>query len=132
MPKKIKPQNISNALGEFIAKWADQHNLSLSAVADEANVSQSYISDIVNGKKVPEAGVCKLIADALYTPQVKILSLAGWLDLSEDEVLVESFRERVKKDHEFADFIKLLLYEDNDNWSRLIIKMMRVVIDCGA
>ena len=129
MPKKIKPTRTSSALGAYIIEWANQQNLSLSAIAEGAGISQPYISEIVNGKKIPEAGVCNAIADYFDVPRVKILSLAGWLDLSEDELLIESFRERAEKDREFTEFIKILLYEEKAVWRRRTIKMMHVIID---
>ena len=128
LKQKVPP----TPLGRYLKEIAETRRLSLRAIAAEAEISHSYLSEIINGKKVPEAGVCNAIADFFDVPRVKILSLAGWLDLSEDELLIESFRERVEKDREFAEFIKILLYEENAVWRRCIMKMMRAVIEYDA
>ena len=125
LKQKMPPTPLGRYLKEIIAT----RNLSLRAIAAKAEISHSYLSEIINGKKVPEAGACNVIADFIKVPRVKILSLAGWLDLSEDELLIEAFRERIEKDPEFAEFIKILLYEEKAVWRRCIMKMMHVVID---
>jgi transcriptional regulator with XRE-family HTH domain len=59
-------------------------------------IGASHLSNILNGEKVPDAGVCNAIADFLGIPRVQVYGLAGWLDLGEQDdealtILLTSF-----------------------------------------
>lgn len=47
--------------------WREYRGLTMSALAEKVGVSQSYISDIENGKKDGSVSVIKRIAEALET-----------------------------------------------------------------
>lgn len=115
---------MSNKLSEYLISKLQKQNLSLRAVAQGAGISPSSLSKVINEKTIPELKVCNALADYFDVSRIKILQLAGWLDLNEDEMLIESFKERSKKDPEFAEFIKMVL-DINDEDERK--RMMRII-----
>lgn len=50
-----------------IGVWREYRGLTMSALAEAAGISQSYLSDIENGKKDGSVKVLKRIAQALNT-----------------------------------------------------------------
>lgn len=126
-------QTISTPLGRYLKEKVAARNLSLRAIAANAEISPSSLSKIINGKnEVPGIVMCNAIADYFNISRVKILSLAGWLDQSEAELLVAEFQERAAKDEEFAEFVKIIIYEKDADQRRLITNMMHAAIDCSA
>jgi transcriptional regulator with XRE-family HTH domain len=72
------------------------NEISLRKAAKQMGIGASHLSNILNGEKVPDAGVCNAIADFLGIPRVQVYGLAGWLDLGEQDdealtILLTSF-----------------------------------------
>lgn len=57
-----------------IGVWREYRGLTMSALAEAAGISQSYLSDIENGKKDGSVKVLKRIAQALNTDVDLIVS----------------------------------------------------------
>jgi transcriptional regulator with XRE-family HTH domain len=67
------------ALGQFIREQRHQAELSLRELADRANVSNPYLSQIERGLHEPSVRVLKAIAGALNVPIDTLLVRAGVL-----------------------------------------------------
>jgi transcriptional regulator with XRE-family HTH domain len=67
------------ALGQFIREQRHQAELSLRELADRANVSNPYLSQIERGLHEPSVRVLKAIAGALNVPIDTLLARAGVL-----------------------------------------------------
>ena len=68
------------ALGEFIRQQRELANLSLRRLAEMANVSNPYLSQIERGMYKPSADVLKNIAAALRISAETMYAQAGLLD----------------------------------------------------
>jgi transcriptional regulator with XRE-family HTH domain len=79
-------------LGELIRKQRPQAELTLRELAERANVSNPYLSQIERGLHEPSVRVIKAIAAALNLSAESLLIQAGVLDgteASDDPVTVE-------------------------------------------
>lgn len=78
-PEKTAP------LVHTIKSFMEANGLSLRKTASGIGIGASHLSEILNGEKVPDAGVCNAIADFLGIPRVQAYGLAGWLNLGEQD-----------------------------------------------
>ena len=103
-----KPK-INTALKQFVVKEADKRNLSLRQVAAGIGVSHSNFSEMLNGKRSLDVHIGNRIADFFGTPRTHVYKLAGWLDLNEDELFIESLKEYAQANPQFKKLIKSVL-----------------------
>ena len=75
----------SNKLAAFIQQSLEDRKVSLRSAARQMQVSPAILSLIINGERIPDAGVCNAIADFLGVPRVQVYGLAGWLDIGEQD-----------------------------------------------
>jgi transcriptional regulator with XRE-family HTH domain len=73
------------ALGELIRKQRQQAELTLRDLAERANVSNPYLSQIERGLHEPSVRVLKAIAGALNLSAEQLLVQAGVLEGNEHE-----------------------------------------------
>ena len=92
------------ALGELIRKQRQQAELTLRDLAERANVSNPYLSQIERGLHEPSVRVLKAIAGALNLSAEQLLVQAGVLDGSEPgSQHPPSFEEAVQADPRLSD-----------------------------
>src|SRR5918998_97989 len=91
------------ALGEFIRIQRKLANLSLREVADMANVSNAYLSQIERGLHEPSVRVLKAIATALNISADALMVQAGMLDAPDDGERATSVVEAVRADPLLTD-----------------------------
>lgn len=125
MCPKIKSTTVNNPLGEFLSNIAHERNLSFRAIAAGSGVSHAYLSEIVSGKKTPEAGVCNALADFLEFPRTKIYKLAGWLDLNEEQEFIAAIQEFVQKHPEMEEFLSMVMNIDDDEQRNAMLRLIR-------
>jgi transcriptional regulator with XRE-family HTH domain len=112
---------MSKELSQFIQNKMEEQGISLRSIALGAGVSHSYLSGILNGQRSPEIKICNALADYFQVPRIKILQMAGWLDLDEDQEIYEQLREFAAKEPEFRDFFEYLAeIKDPDERKRLL------------
>jgi transcriptional regulator with XRE-family HTH domain len=85
-------------------------------MAAGADISHTYLSEIISGKKIPEAGVCNALADFLEIPRLKFYRLAGWLDSE----FVERLEEITNQDPELKEVLNSIISADDKNRAQLI------------
>ena len=68
------------SVGEFIKTQRNLAQLSLRQLADRANVSNPYLSQIERGLYRPSAQVLKALADALHVSAESLYTQVGLLD----------------------------------------------------
>jgi transcriptional regulator with XRE-family HTH domain len=73
------------SLGEFIRERRKQAQYSLRDLADRANVSNPYLSQIERGLHTPSVRVLKAIAAALNVSAESLLVQAGLLEASGED-----------------------------------------------
>jgi transcriptional regulator with XRE-family HTH domain len=79
------------SLGEFLREQRTQAQLSLRQLAEQAGVSNPYLSQIERGVRKPSADVLHQIADGLRISAEQLYVRAGLLeDKPESEVAIES------------------------------------------
>jgi transcriptional regulator with XRE-family HTH domain len=86
------------ALGELIRRQRQQAELTLRDLAERANVSNPYLSQIERGLHEPSVRVLKAIAGALNLSAETLLVQAGVLDATEREHAMPSVEEAVEAD----------------------------------
>ena len=67
-----KPSAMKN-LGQYIVDKRKELNLKQTDLADLAEISKSYLSQIESGKKIPELNVLQRISESLEVPLNKLL-----------------------------------------------------------
>jgi transcriptional regulator with XRE-family HTH domain len=92
------------ALGEFIRDRRKMAELSLRDLADKANVSNPYLSQIERGLHTPSVRVLKAIANALNVSAEQLLVQAGLLEAEAvDPDLAPSVVEAIRLDPLLTD-----------------------------
>jgi transcriptional regulator with XRE-family HTH domain len=76
-------------LGDFIRMQRDIADLSLRQLAELADVSSAYLSQVERGLYQPSAHVLKGVAEALHVSVETLYERAGLLDDTERAVTVE-------------------------------------------
>jgi len=71
------------SLGEYLREQRRQAQMSLRQLAEQADVSNPYLSQIERGLRRPSAGVLSQIAKALHISAESLYVRAGILDLDE-------------------------------------------------
>jgi transcriptional regulator with XRE-family HTH domain len=79
-------------LGQYIRDQRRQAELSLRKLADLANVSNPYLSQIERGLKRPSAEILQQIARALEVSAESLYVRAGILDEAREHDLVDAIR----------------------------------------
>jgi transcriptional regulator with XRE-family HTH domain len=72
-------------LGEFIKGQRERSQLSLRRLAEQAGVSNPYLSQIERGLRKPSAEILQQLAKALHISAETLFERAGWLDPDDDE-----------------------------------------------
>lgn len=93
-------------LGNYIRDQRRQAELSVRKLADLANVSNPYLSQIERGLKRPSADILQQIARALEVSAESLYVRAGILDEAPETDLVETIR---AQDHLSADQKQVLI-----------------------
>ena len=86
------------SLGGFIRERRKQAQYSLRELADRANVSNPYLSQIERGLHTPSVRVLKAIAAALNVSAESLLVQAGLLESSSDETPGASVEDAIRAD----------------------------------
>ena len=79
-------------LGDYIREQRRQAELSLRKLADLANMSDPYLSQIERGLKRPSAEILQQIARALEVSAESLYVRAGILDKDRDSNLIATIR----------------------------------------
>ena len=91
------------SLGTFIRERRKQAQYSLRDLADRANVSNPYLSQIERGLHTPSVRVLKAIAAALNVSAESLLVQAGLLEANEDGGPGPSVEDAIRADAKITD-----------------------------
>jgi transcriptional regulator with XRE-family HTH domain len=91
------------SLGEFIRERRKQAQYSLRDLADRANVSNPYLSQIERGLHTPSVRVLKAIAAALNVSAESLLVQAGLLEAADGEAPGASVEDSIRADTRLSD-----------------------------
>lgn len=91
------------SLGQFIRERRKQAEYSLRDLADRANVSNPYLSQIERGLHTPSVRVLKAIAAALNVSAESLLVQAGLLEGNSDESDAPNVEDAVRADPKISD-----------------------------
>ncbi|HSP03476.1 MAG TPA: helix-turn-helix transcriptional regulator [Acidimicrobiales bacterium] len=91
------------SLGGFIRERRKQAQYSLRDLADRANVSNPYLSQIERGLHTPSVRVLKAIAAALNVSAESLLVQAGLLEASDDGEPGPSVEDAIRADGLLSD-----------------------------
>ena len=91
---------MSEPLGEFIRLQRGMAKLSLRRLAELANVSNAYLSQVERGLYQPSAQVLKGVAEALHLSAEELYARAGLLD---DEAHRAGVEEAIRVDERLTD-----------------------------
>lgn len=91
------------SLGEFIRERRKAAEYSLRDLADKANVSNPYLSQIERGLHTPSVRVLKAIATALNVSAESLLVQAGLLEGVEDDGESPDVEDAVRRDKRLSD-----------------------------
>lgn len=91
------------SLGNFIRDRRKQAEYSLRDLADRANVSNPYLSQIERGLHTPSVRVLKAIAAALNVSAESLLVQAGLLEASDADDSTPSVEDAVRADPKITD-----------------------------
>ena len=91
------------SLGGFIRERRKQAQYSLRDLADRANVSNPYLSQIERGLHTPSVRVLKAIAAALNVSAESLLVQAGLLDAVVDDAPGPSVEDAIRADTRISE-----------------------------
>ncbi len=96
-------RNQLEALGQFIRDKRKQAEYSLRDLADRANVSNPYLSQIERGLHTPSVRVLKAIAAALNVSAESLLVQAGLLEANEGDEKPLDVEDAIRADPKITD-----------------------------
>ena len=72
--------SIKRNIAEFLRRYKDTHNLSVSEMADELGIAKSIITEYLNGSGNPRADTLELLAEKCEVSVTEIISARppGW------------------------------------------------------
>lgn len=70
---------MSDSLRHWLSQELERRNWSHNELARQTGVSQSYVTNILNGKRKPSVNFCNRVAKSLDVAPAYLLSLAGLL-----------------------------------------------------
>jgi transcriptional regulator with XRE-family HTH domain len=114
----------SLAFREYVLGKAEEQGLSLRQLAIRLDMSPSYLSEVLNGKKNLNVELANRIADFYNVQRVVLYRIAGWVDLSDDEELNNRFSEYAKKDKDLAKLFEKILSIDDPKKRKSMIRLM--------
>jgi transcriptional regulator with XRE-family HTH domain len=91
------------SLGGFIRERRKQAEYSLRDLADRANVSNPYLSQIERGLHAPSVRVLKAIAAALNVSAESLLVQAGLLESTDEDGPGPSVEDAIRADPRISD-----------------------------
>jgi transcriptional regulator with XRE-family HTH domain len=104
---------------EYLRSYMDKKGLSIRELAFQTDLSPTYMAEVMRGEKVPDASICKLIADKLNIPQFTIFKLAGWIDEGSQEMVISRLKELSFEDAEIQVILKII--DENPKRKREIL-----------
>ena len=92
-----------------LAKFVVDHSggVSINKLADGIGISQSYMSEMLSGKKEPSVEICNKIADYFGVSRIKIYALMGWVDQSKLDSQLQFYLDLIKNDPDFKELADL-------------------------
>ena len=123
----MSPKKHTTEIAEFVS--ANSNGMPLADVASGIGISQSYLSEILSGKKEPSIEVGNKIADYFKVPKIKIYKMMGWIDNDPNGDIVLYLIELAKRDAEFVELAKLYanLYTPEDK--KRAIRILKSLAD---
>ncbi len=104
-------------LGEFIKGQRERSQLSLRRLAEQAGVSNPYLSQIERGLRKPSAEILQQLAKALHISAETLFERAGWLDPDVDAPR-GGVREAIALDPRLTDAQRHTLTQVYENFAR--------------
>lgn len=95
---EARPRKQLEQLGALIRQQRQQAELTLRDLAERANVSNPYLSQIERGLHEPSVRVLKGIATALNLSAESLLQQAGILEGSQDSPPAPSVEDAIRRD----------------------------------
>lgn len=106
---------------EFVKAQAAKRNLSMRKLSLAIGMTPSYFSEILSGKKKINNEFLNSLADYLEIPRVDVYQAAGWLDLDEEDLLMNRVKEWSAKDPNFRQAIERMMEMDTNQRSRIFV-----------
>jgi transcriptional regulator with XRE-family HTH domain len=108
MRKQATPTTSSD-LSTYVKTLAKQNRVSLREVSRQIEVTPSYLSEVLNGRKRPSPQLLTALANFFDVPKVDVYAAAGWLTLSDDEQRAQRFNELCGQDQNFVELFEILI-----------------------
>ncbi len=118
-------------LAQFISENMYQQGLTPADVSRGAGISKSYLSNILNGNKVPSIDVVNRIADFFNTPRTILYNLMDWISLAsrQDQDQLTYLLDLAKQDPQFAELVQLYSQCKTDADRRLAIRVLQALLE---
>ena len=108
-------------LKPFLQQHARKRGIPLRTIGEALGFKPPYFSDLINGKKKRNVEFLNALADYLEVPRVEVYQAAGWLDLDEDDLLMNRVKEWSAKDPNFRQAIERMMEMDVNQRSRMFV-----------
>jgi transcriptional regulator with XRE-family HTH domain len=121
MTTKSEENPALQSFREFVKAQAAKRNLSMRKLSLAIGMTPSYFSEILSGKKRINVDFLNSLADYLQIPRVDVYQAAGWLDLDEEDLLMNRVKEWSAKDPNFRQAIERMMEMDTNQRSRMFV-----------
>ena len=120
----MSPMNV-NSIGSYIREQREQARISLRQLAQNAGISNPYLSQIERGLRRPSADILQQIAKGLRISAEALYVQAGFL---EDRPLGPGVRDAVLTDPDLTERQKQMLLEVYDSFRKETAEKTRTVL----
>lgn len=123
----MSPKKYNSKIAKFIL--ANNAGGPVSNLADQIGISQSYLSEILNGKKDPSIEVCNKIADFFGVPRIKVYIMMGWIEEVEVKKELQYYVELVRKDPNFKELADLYNTFDSIEDQKRAVRVLKSLLE---
>jgi transcriptional regulator with XRE-family HTH domain len=110
----------SPSFKNFVKKTITEKGLTYADLAKAIGIMPSRLSELLNGKRRMDPTTINKMADTFGMLRTEFYKRAGWVDLTDDEQLIQRFRETVQGDLQFAKLFDAIMALDEPERSERI------------
>ena len=121
MAKKIEENPALQSFKDFVQNQAARRNLSMRKLSLALGMTPSHVSEILSGKKNINVEFLNSLADFFQISRIEVYQAAGWVDLDEDDLMLNRVRDWYSKDQNFRQALEHIMSMDPNQRGKIFL-----------